>query len=521
VVIDLIARDGDGRLVADLRPEEIKVYEDGKRQRIDFVRLVGPRAAAAAATGAPTAFAPGPLPAPAASLATPALSLVVVVDLATMPFEVLAHTREAVVGMARAELEPGTRLMLVTLDRGLHVRQPFTDEVARFAAAVEALSPSVGEGDASLAELVDKVEDTCDGTPGAVQNAVALGRAWVENARLGLTDAADGMSALARYLAPLPGRKHVVFYSAGYPMQPASIAASVVEAVCGSSEAHAALRVGAQIDSAGMLRALLDEANRAQVSVYAVDARGLVSDTVPARSRVPTRLARGAAAQQVTQRNVRAPQEILYSIADGTGGRASVNTNELARGMRAAVSDAQGYYLLGYAPPAGRKEGRFYPVEVKVARPGLDLRYRRGYEWLSEAKRAERALSAAFRFPDLYTEDDLTLDARVEAGRLKVAVILPTRALSFRAEAGTYRNEITLQGLLRDERGRAVGDRFLFAKTVALDLPQARYADLRSRESVEIANEAAAPGKGRYQVAVVARHSGGRLASASVDVDVP
>jgi VWFA-related protein len=540
VVIDLIATDGDGRLVTDLRAEEIEVQEEGKRQRVEFARFVAAGDHEATATGAlPSPPTETGAPAPPAVRQAPGspLSLVVVVDLATMPFDLLAHTREAVVRMARERLEPGTRLMLVTLDRGLQVRQPFTDEVPAFVAAVEKIRPSAGDGDSSLADLVDRVEDTCDGTPGAVANAVALGRAYVENARLGLTAAADGLGALARYLAPLPGRKHVVFYSTGYPMQPASIAATVVESICegqpqasgsgrsgmqaGPSEAHTALRVGAQIDSAGLLRALVDEANRAQVSVYTVDARGLVSDAVPARSRVPTRLARGGAAQRVTQQSVRAPQEILYSIADGTGATASVNTNELARGMEAAAKDARGYYLLAYAPPGGRKEGRFYPIEVKVARPGLHVRYRRGYEWLSEMKRNERALTAVLRFPGLFAEDGLALDPWLEAGRLHVAVILPTRLLTFRAEGSLHRNEIAVQGLLRDEQGRPVGDRFLFTKTVDMKLPDDRYAELRSRDNVEIANEAPAPKKGRYQLAVAVRHSGGHLASATAEVVVP
>jgi hypothetical protein len=236
-----------------------------------------------------------------------------------------------------------------------------------------------------------------------------------------------------------------------------------------------------------------------------------MGDIPPARSRTPARFARSGAAQEAQRRAVRAPQEILRSIADDTGGTASVNTNDLARGLQAAAKDARGYYLLAYGPPAGRKEGRYYPIEVKVARPGLHLRYRRGYEWLSEAKRAERAMAGALGFPSLYAEAGLALDAWVEAGKLHVAVILPTRTLSFRSEGG----------LLRDEQGRPVGERFLFTKTVDMKLSGDRLADLLSRDNVEIPNEAPAPKRGRYQVVVAVRHSGGRLASATAEVVVP
>jgi hypothetical protein len=66
-----------------------------------------------------------------------------------------------------------------------------------------------------------------------------------------------------------------------------------------------------------------------------------------------------------------------------------------------------------------------------------------------------------------------------------------------------------------------VGNRYLFAKTIEMRLPDTRYADLRSRDNVEIATDAPAPSTGRYQIAVVLRHSGGRLASATADLVVP
>jgi VWFA-related protein len=535
VVIDLIATDGDGRVVTDLRAEEIEVLDGGKRQRVELTRFVTVGDQAPKGSAVPEAASPEAAAAPPAGREEPSppLSLVVVVDLVTMPSDALLRTRETIVSMARTGLEPGTRLMLVALERGLRVAQPFTDDVERFVAAVGTLTPTTADGEASLVELIDQVDSACEpDLPGALQNAINAGQVFIANARLSMSTALGGMAAVGRYLAPLPGRKHVVYYSAGYPMDPADTAILVIQSICQGrssatslgatrSDVQAALRGGSAVDSTGMLQALVDEANRAQVSVYTVDARGLMGDVPPARSRTPARFARSGAAQEAQRRAVRAPQEILRSIADDTGGTASINTNDLARGMQAAAKDARGYYLLAYGPPAGRKEGRYYPIEVKVARRGLHLRYRRGYEWLSEAKRADRAMAGALGFPGLYAEDGLALDPWVEAGKLHVAVILPTRTLSFRAEGGAHRNELAIQGLLRDEQGRPVGDRFLFTKKIDMNLPDDRYADLVSRDNVEIANEATAPKKGRYQVAVAVRHSGGRLASATAEVVVP
>jgi VWFA-related protein len=543
VMIDMIATDSDGRSVADLRADEIEVYEDGKPQRVEFARYVtaGGRAAETASgpAGAPVPARPGDAAAVEAIPPEP-LSLAVVVDVATMPHDALTRTRQAIVQMVRGELEPGTRLMLVSVNRGVEVRQTFTDDVERFVAAVEALPSPAIEAEAALSTLLEDVVEGCEAlqgtaaasTPAGVQNAITAARGWVENAKLGMTASLEGMGALARHLSSLPGRKHVVFYSGGYAMDPSAIAMRVMEDVCvatpaGSglnpirSEIQTAVRTTMQVDASGMLQALLDEANRAQVSVYTVDARGLVGDVAPARARATVRLTARGTLQEVLQRHIREPQDILYSIANGTGATTSVNTNELARGMRAAARDARGYYLVAYEPAGARKEGRFYPLELKVTRPGLHLRYRRGYEWLSEAKRSERAVTAALRFPGLYADNGLALDAWLEGGRLHVAVIIPTRSLTFHAEAGEQRNEITLLGLLRDGQGRPVGERYLFSKTVNMKLARARYEDLLTRDNVEIANEADPPKPGRYQIAVVARHSGGRLASASIDLNVP
>ena len=540
VLIDLIATDNDGRRVTDLRPEEIEVYEDGKRQRIEVLRFVGDSALGSAPVpiSSPAAVEASPeAPIPAAASPTSSSRLVIVIDQGAMPSELFVPVRTAILSMVRERLDPETQLMLVTLDRGLQVRMPFTRDVGRFVAAVDALKPMATSPELAMSDLMDQVEQICDGiTPNGDKNAIGVGRAFIEDVRRGVTNATEGIGALSRYLAPLPGRKHIVFYSAGYPMQPQSIAASVIEAMCGGgaaqgtgrsnmqagpSEAHTALRVGTPVDTTGMLRAMVDEANRSQVSVYTVDARGLMSDAIPGSQRVPSRMIRLGNVQAIQQRAVREPQEILYSIADGTGGTASINTNDMARGMQAAARDGRAYYLLGYAPAPDRKEGRFYPVEVKATRPGLKLRYRRGYEWLSDQKRADRALSAAIRFPELYAQEGLALDLWVEAGKLNVAVILPTRILEFRAEGGQYLNDIALQAVLRDDKGKMVGSRYLFSKSVAMKLPPDRYRGLRERENVEIANVAEAPKAGHYHLTVVARHSGGRLASASAEVEVP
>jgi hypothetical protein len=67
-------------------------------------------------------------------------------------------------------------------------------------------------------------------------------------------------------------------------------------------------------------------------------------------------------------------------VAEETGGVAvGVNTNDFSRGFATIVQDASTYYLLGYSPPRDSTDGRFHPIQVRVKRPDMNVRARRGY----------------------------------------------------------------------------------------------------------------------------------------------
>lgn len=77
-------------------------------------------------------------------------------------------------------------------------------------------------------------------------------------------------------------------------------------------------------------------------------------------------------------------------MAEDTGGIAVVNTNDIDAGFARIVRDNSSYYLLGYSPAIEHDDGRFREIEVRVRRPGVSVRARRGY-FASEAARATPA----------------------------------------------------------------------------------------------------------------------------------
>src|SRR5260221_14244258 len=67
------------------------------------------------------------------------------------------------------------------------------------------------------------------------------------------------------------------------------------------------------------------------------------------------------------------------AIPDEAGGFAAVNTNQFSTAFDRIVGDNNTYYVLAYYPPTDKKDGKFHRIDVKVSRPGLTVRARRGY----------------------------------------------------------------------------------------------------------------------------------------------
>jgi len=139
----------------------------------------------------------------------------------------------------------------------------------------------------------------------------------------------------------------------------------------------------AQIDDQQEFLRILDEANRANASFYPIDPRGLAVFDTPIDAGVPL-LADAAM--------LRSRGESLRTLAGATDGTA-IMTNDISGALRRVVDDLSSYYLLGYYS-SGRLDGKFHSIAVRVKRPGIRVRARRGY---LAANTAEAEAAAAAR----------------------------------------------------------------------------------------------------------------------------
>jgi hypothetical protein len=118
------------------------------------------------------------------------------------------------------------------------------------------------------------------------------------------------------------------------------------------------------------LREVFDTVNRQNTSVYPVDPRGLAAFEYGINE--------GVGLTQDTA-GLRASLESLQIIAGNTDGRAIINRNDLAVGMKQIMRDSSSYYLLGYTSSRAPTDGKFHEIKVNVARRGVSVRARKGY----------------------------------------------------------------------------------------------------------------------------------------------
>ncbi len=141
----------------------------------------------------------------------------------------------------------------------------------------------------------------------------------------------------------------------------------------------------AQTDLMSELRDVYAAANRANTSIYALDPRGLTPFEFDINEGVGSNADRVAA---------QATRDTLYTLAGETDGRAIINRNDLDAGLRQVVRDSSAYYLLGYNSTQSPADGKFHEIKVRVRRPGVQVRARKGY-WAYSPEDAARARATA------------------------------------------------------------------------------------------------------------------------------
>jgi VWFA-related protein len=378
VEVDTVVTDGDGRFVRDLTAEDFEIYENGVPQKVSVFSLVDI-----------------PVERDDPVLGRPAVQSDVLSNadggagrvyfLVLDDLHVSAHRTQIVRDIANRFVDRyvgANDLAAVIHVSKSNLNQPFTFSKPLLRRSINRFTgrklPSRTLNKLADATMQQELADLPGNLMGPLVDADAPVRLHFANQMLGTIE------DLARYVSRLQGRrKAFVLFSEGIDYD---LEAPLVDSFSG-------LAIGTEVSSIhGALRAMLETAMRANVTIYPVDPRGLGHELegVSALGLIPTGYAFPEGVDPLPSYGIRDVQrglrdeldgalDALRTLAHETGGFAAINSNDFERPFRRIVDDNSSYYLLGYYPSNDANDGSFRNVRVRVRQPGLEVVARRGY----------------------------------------------------------------------------------------------------------------------------------------------
>ena len=538
VLLDVIVRQKNLQLARKLTAADFTITEDGVSQKIKTFRFV---------TGSDSDPAPEvitPAPAATAGQPTPPARKVEEPSFVSIVFEQISpgtrkYARDAVQSFLSHELRSSTYVGVFSLDYRMSVLQSFTNQRGLLTAAVDKAAlgtySSLSHDNASV---VNQSDYSVNGGQGGISIGSSINLAHTpelatagadtsidEGAQAAAKIVADqrdvamyqgGMRTvtallkLVKYEAALPGRKTVIYVSEGLNLPP------------GYPE---------------QLRNVISTANRANISFYGIDVRGLSTFNANALAKNLNRsIARISASQQsrpvlvtpgmakeadtINQMVVGNTDQNLQELAEGTGGFAVFDTNEIGKAMLRVMQDVRTHYEISYTPTSDIYDGHFRKVQVTVSNPKLTVQSREGYYALPDLNGQTvlpfemAALSALDGKPAPHAFDFRVAAIRYRPAqqgyRYEMAFELPIANITPQPDAQQHRARLhaTFLALIKDSRGQVVDK---VSREIDQNVPDEKLAQFRQGQIIFTTPVLLAPG--HYTVESVATDAEGKRAS--------
>jgi VWFA-related protein len=385
VQVDAVVTDKNGKVVTDLKSEELEIFEDGRKQKITHFSYNVAEAPAPERPALTVVADKNAPPVPPTRLKPEDIrrTIAIVVDDLGLSFESTYYVRRALKKFVDEQMQPGDLVAIIRTGGGMGALQQFTADKRQLYAAIERVKwNALGRGGVSaFAAMLPPTP----GASGAEIDALTeeQNQARDETFSVGTLGA---ISYVVRGLKELPGRKSILLVSDGFKI-------SSLEDPTQTNQSPLS-RFPRNNLAANKLSRLLDEANRASVVIYTMNATGLQTMGLTAADDASGRSS-DEVEQQLGKRRTAAfeNQEGLDVLARETGGIAIHNTNDLSRGIRRVLEDQKGFYLIGYRPDSSTfdpRSGRrtFHKLSLKVTRPGkFNVRMRNGFFGVSDEER--------------------------------------------------------------------------------------------------------------------------------------
>jgi VWFA-related protein len=445
VLVNVVVRDKSGNIVRGLKKDDFTVTEDGKSQTLssfDFEQTdtealppleTQPTIIGAVKNGNSKNFP-----------ATPDKEfdfhgrrvMVLFFDLSSMEPEEIERATNSGIQFVEKQMASADLVAVASLSSSIEINQDFTSDREALRKAIGALNPASAQGFDTGAT---------GSTEGTADNSNAFTADDTEYNIFNTDRRLEAIQSLADSLSSIQQKKSLIYFSGGLS------------------------KTG--VENQAALRNAINRAVRANVALYTMDLRGLQA-VVPGGEAQSASLRgtspySGASVRSAMDSNFDS-QETLSTLANDTGGKAFLDSNDFNQIYRQVQKDTSAYYMLAYHSTNPNRDGRYRKISVKAKIPNVTLEYRKGYyaprDWQhSRSDDREQQLLDELSSDIPSTDLDVYLSAayfRLSDNRFYVPVSLVVRGSQIPFTTSGDKDKATLDviGVVEDESKRPAGN---------------------------------------------------------------
>jgi len=510
VRIDVEVTDKSGKPIKGLRQDQFTVYDDGKAQPISIFSYSDIESMETATDGNSRPITlpvdnsgPNSIPAETVNDQIRDRRLIVLFfDFTSMQTDDLIRAHDAAEKFIQHQLTPADLVAMVGFSSDLSVIVNFTNDRSALEKGVAKIRPGVSSdlGTPLYAAAEDGEYDVQQYTGDAFTADETEFNVFNTDQKLAAVE------GIVEILSAIPGRKLLVEFTGGIT------------------------QTGEENRTA--LRAATDAANRADVSIYSIDARGLFSTPpggdVTANAATGTSMFTGASVfHQTDQRED--SRDTLATLSYDTGGRAFFDLGDLSDAFPEIQKENNGYYLIGYSLPNGIKlDGSWHAIRVKVNAPGVHVHFRNGYYAPRDFKHLEKETKEEQLADAMSSENpilDLPIAVEVSHFRLDdretyvpIAAKISSSALDWAKKHNLREASFDFAAEVRaDPSGVAVAD---LRDTISVRLEEQKYQQVNQSSLLYQGGVVLPPG--RYRLKFIARENeSGRIGTFEQGIVIP
>ncbi len=504
VLVNVSVRDKSGNLVKDLKPEDFTVLEDNKPQKVATFDIENTQNAPQVPMNQANLLSTPPVSATRSTTSASVTGqpdesikdrrlIILFFDLSAMQPDEIERSTDAAQDYLKKQMQPADLVSVVSLSNSLTVNQDFTSDRDKLMQVLQAFNVGANAG----FELGST--GTTEGTPDTAGSFTVDDTEYnIFNTDMRL----HALRAVAEQVANVPQKKSLIYFSSG--MQ----------------------RTG--IENQSELRAAINAAVIANLSIYTLDIRGL-------QALVPGGEAQNASIRGTSPYSGQAQlnalnsnfqtQETLVTLAADTGGKAFLDSNDFGKVFKSVQDDTSMYYLLGYHSTNTARDGKYRRIAVRVNRPGVKIDFRRGYYAQADFRHSNKDDRERQLQEELTTDlpsTDLPVYLATGYFRLSddrfyvpISLIVPGSEIPFSRNKDQDKATLDVLGLVTDDRKFPAGQ---IRDTIRLAV---NVANEVQRKNVQYDTGMTLP-SGKYHLKVVVRENeDGRMGSFETDFVVP